>query len=98
MTHPSNKATHKSSNIGGDKNPPHAKIDSSHKLPLKKKRKNIVGQAEEPKIESEHMHKFHSSADAMHHSSTMEIAKNEIFTKMNPSYSRSLFLKTNLKI
>jgi hypothetical protein len=87
-THPSKKATQKYSNGGGDKNPPRAKIDSSHKLPLTKKRKNIVGQAEEPEIESEHMqleteiehmHKVDPSADAMHHSSTMEIAETDIF-------------------
>jgi hypothetical protein len=53
MTHPSKKATQKSSNGGGDKNPPRGKIDSSHKLPVTKKRKNIVGQAEEPETESE---------------------------------------------
>jgi hypothetical protein len=53
--HPSKKATQKSSNGGGYKNPPRAKIDSSHKLPLTKRRKNIIGQAKEPKIESDHM-------------------------------------------
>jgi hypothetical protein len=50
--HPSKKATQKYSNRGGDKNPPRINIDSSHKLPLTKKRKNNVGQAEEPQIES----------------------------------------------
>jgi hypothetical protein len=54
-THPSKKITQKYSNGGGDKNPPPRKIDSSHKLPLTKKIKNIVGQAKEPGIESEHM-------------------------------------------
>jgi hypothetical protein len=39
-THPNKKTTHKYSNGGGDKNPPHIKIDSSHKIPLTKKRKN----------------------------------------------------------
>jgi hypothetical protein len=87
-THPSKKETQKSSNGGGDKNPPRTKIDSSHKVPLTKKRKNIVGQADEPKIESEqmqleieieHMHKVGPSADAMHHSSAMEIAETDIF-------------------
>jgi hypothetical protein len=53
--HPSKKATQKSSNRGGDKNPPRGKIDSSHKFPPTKKRKNIVEQIEEPEIESEHM-------------------------------------------
>jgi hypothetical protein len=55
MAHPSKKATQKSSNIGGDKNPPRRKIDSSHKIPVTKKRKNIVGQAKEPDTESENM-------------------------------------------
>jgi hypothetical protein len=52
-THPSKKATHNSSNARGDKNPPHGKIDSSYKLPVRKKRKNVAGQVEEPKTESE---------------------------------------------
>jgi hypothetical protein len=78
--HPSKKATQKYSNGGGDKNPPHTKIDSSHKVPLTKKRKKIVGKADEPEIESEqmqleietkHMHKVGSSA--------MEIAEIDIF-------------------
>jgi len=43
MTHPSKKSTQKYSNKGGDKNPPRRKNDSFHKLPLTKKRKNIVG-------------------------------------------------------
>jgi hypothetical protein len=50
--HHNNKETQNSSNGGGDNDPPHPKIDSSHKLPVDKKRKKIVGQAEEPKIES----------------------------------------------
>jgi hypothetical protein len=54
-THPSKKSTQNSSNGVGDKNPPHGKIDSSHKLPMRKKRKNVVGQAEEPETESEDM-------------------------------------------
>ena len=58
-------------NRGGDKNPPLINIDSSHKIPLTKKRKNNAGQAEEPQIESgklqleieaEHMQKIRSSA------------------------------------
>jgi hypothetical protein len=52
MVHPSKKETQKYSNRGGDKNPPCINIDSSHKIPLTKKRKNNAGQAEEPQIES----------------------------------------------
>jgi hypothetical protein len=88
-THPSKKATQKFSNGGGDKNPPRRKIDSSHKLPLMKKRKNIVGQVKEPEIESEDMQletsvdvmfrKVDPLVDAMHHSSTMEITEIDIF-------------------
>jgi hypothetical protein len=53
-----------------------------------KKRKNIVGQAKEPEIESEHMqleneiehmHNVDPSMDVMHHSSTMEIDETDIF-------------------
>jgi hypothetical protein len=98
-THSSKKATQKSSNGGGDKNPPRIKIHSSHKIPLTKKRKNNVGQADEPEIESEqlqleieteHMHKVGPSA--------MEIVEPTFFRKMTPSYSRALFLTANLKI
>jgi hypothetical protein len=42
-THPSKKETHKSLNRGGDKKPPCIKIDSSHKIPLTKKRKTNAG-------------------------------------------------------
>jgi hypothetical protein len=52
MVHPSKKETHKSSNRGGDKNPPHINIDSSHKVPLAKKRKNNARHAEEPEYDS----------------------------------------------
>jgi hypothetical protein len=55
MTHHNNKETQISSNGGGDNDPPHSKIDSSHKLPVDKKRKKNVGQAEEPEIQSENM-------------------------------------------
>ena len=41
--HPSKKATQKSSNGGGDKNSPRINIDSSHKIPLAKKRKKNAG-------------------------------------------------------
>ena len=88
MTHPSKKETQKSSNGGGDKNPPRTKIDSCHKVPQTKKRKKIIGQADEPEIESEqmqleietqHIHKIGSFVDAIHHSSAMEIAETDIF-------------------
>jgi hypothetical protein len=88
MAHPSKKKTQKYSNEGGDKNPPHTKIDSYHKFPLTKKRKNIIGQADEPiiqseqmklEIEIEHMHKVGPSTDAMHHSFAMEITEIDIF-------------------
>jgi hypothetical protein len=49
MAHHSKKATQKYSNGGGDKNP-RIKIDSSHKIPLTKKRKNNAGQVEDPEI------------------------------------------------
>jgi hypothetical protein len=71
MAHTSKKETQKYSNRGGDKNPPHIKIDNSHKIPLTKKRKNNAGHEDEPEIESEqvqleietkHMHKIGLSA------------------------------------
>jgi len=42
MTHPSKKLTNTISIARGDKNPPLGKIEISHKLPLRKKRNNIV--------------------------------------------------------
>jgi hypothetical protein len=52
-TYPSKKVTHSSSGGGGDKNPPSGKIESSHKLPMRKKRKNIVQEEEGPRGESD---------------------------------------------
>jgi hypothetical protein len=40
--HPSRKVINNSSGDIGENNPPSRKIESSHKLPLRKKRKNIV--------------------------------------------------------
>jgi hypothetical protein len=51
MTHQIKKVTHSSLGRGGDKNPPSGKIESSHKLPLRKKRKNIVQEEEGPRGE-----------------------------------------------
>jgi hypothetical protein len=43
MTHPTRKFTNNISSSGGEKNPPSSeRIESSHKLPLKKKRNNVV--------------------------------------------------------
>jgi hypothetical protein len=84
MTHHSNKETHNSSNEGGDNNPCHSKIDSSHKLPMEKKRKTNVGQAEDSEIQSENMKIdtdldvmfpfFDQLEDAIHHSHLMDIS------------------------
>ena len=46
MDYPSNKFTHSYSCRGGDKNPPSGKIESSHKLPMRKKWKTIVQEQE----------------------------------------------------
>jgi hypothetical protein len=42
LARPSRKVINNSSGGGGEKNPPTGKIESSHKLPLRKKRKNSV--------------------------------------------------------
>jgi hypothetical protein len=106
-THHNNKATQSSSNGGGDNDPPHSKIDSSHKLPVDKKRKKIVGQAEEPEIQSENMELepdldsvfryLDQPGDAIQHSHPMDISDTKILTKMNPSCSRALFLTASPK-
>jgi hypothetical protein len=87
--HHNNKETQNSSNGGGDNNPPHPKIDSSHKLPVDKKRKKIVGQAEEPEIESENMEletdldsvfcNLDQPGDAIQHSRPMDISDTKFF-------------------
>jgi hypothetical protein len=52
-THPYKKVINNSSCRGGDKNPPLGKIERSHKLPLRKKRKNIVQEEEYHHVESD---------------------------------------------
>jgi hypothetical protein len=52
MNHPSRKFTNSSSGGEGEKNPPLGKIESSHKIPLRKKRKNVVQEEEYQCIES----------------------------------------------
>jgi hypothetical protein len=105
--HHSNKETQSSSNGGGDNDPPHSKIDSSHKLPVEKKRKKNVGQAEEPEIQSENM-ELDTDLDTMfpfldqpETPSTIAIQWTyplpKILTKMNPSCSRALFLIAGTK-
>ena len=91
MTHPSKKETQNYSNGGGDNNPPHPKIDSSHKVPVEKKRIFFLGKAEEPEIESENMEletdldsvfcNLYHPGDVIQHSLPMEIAETEIFDK-----------------
>jgi hypothetical protein len=46
VAHPYNKVTNITSGGGGDKNPPPGIIESSHKLPLMNKNKNIVQEEE----------------------------------------------------
>jgi hypothetical protein len=53
VNHPSRKVINNSSGGGGDKNPPMGKIEISHKIPLRKKIKNIVQEEEEHHAESE---------------------------------------------
>jgi hypothetical protein len=48
MTQQIKKVTHSSSSRGGDNNPPLGRIESSHKLPLRKKIKNIVQEEKGP--------------------------------------------------
>ena len=78
MAHHSKKETQSSSNGGGDNDPPHPKIDSSHKIPLNKKRKKIVGQEEEPEIKSGKM-ELDQPRDVFQHSRQMDIAYIEDF-------------------
>jgi hypothetical protein len=47
MAHQIRKVTNNSPGGGGEKNPPTGKIESSHKLPLIKKRENVVQEEED---------------------------------------------------
>jgi hypothetical protein len=51
--HPIRKIANSSSSGGGEKNPPPGKIESSHKLPVRKKRKNVVQEEEDNLIETD---------------------------------------------
>jgi hypothetical protein len=53
VAHPTRKLTNTSSSSEGEKNPPSGKIESSHKLPLRKKRKNVVQEEEDHHIEND---------------------------------------------
>jgi hypothetical protein len=87
-THHSDKETHSSSNEGGDNEPPHSKIDSSHKLPIEKKRKKM-GQVEKMEIQSENMeldtdldsvlYYLDHPKDSIQHSRPMDISNTKFF-------------------
>ena len=47
MAHPVKNIVNSSSSGGGEKNPPPGKIKSSQKLPVRKKRKNLVQEEED---------------------------------------------------
>ena len=107
MAHHNKKATQNSSNKRGDNNPPHPKIDSSHKLLVEKKRKKIVGQAEEPEIESENMeletdldsifHNLDKPGDMIQHSRPMDIVDTKIFDEYESFVFQSVFFTASIK-
>jgi hypothetical protein len=53
VAHPVKKVVNSSSSGGGEKNPPPGKIESSHKFPVRKKRKNLVQEEEDNLIEND---------------------------------------------
>jgi hypothetical protein len=53
VDHPTRKVTNTSSSGRGEKNPLSSKIERSHKLPLRKKRKYVVQEEENHRIESD---------------------------------------------
>jgi hypothetical protein len=53
MTHPIKNNVNSSSSGGGEKNPPPRNIEISHKLPVRKKRKNLVQEEEDNIIEND---------------------------------------------
>jgi hypothetical protein len=85
----------------------HPKIDSSHKLPMQKKGKRIVGEAEEPEIESENMEldtdldsifcNLDQPGDAIHHSYPMDIVDTEIFDEDESFVFQSVVFESESK-
>ena len=53
MAHPIRKIANSISSGGGEKNPTPGKIKSSHKLPMRKKRKNLVQEEQNNVIEND---------------------------------------------
>jgi hypothetical protein len=53
VAHPIKKTVNNSSSGGGEKNPPSGKIESSHKFPMRKKRKTPVQEEENNLIEND---------------------------------------------
>jgi hypothetical protein len=53
VAHPSKKVINSRSGRGGDKNPPLGKIEISHKIPWRNKRKNIIQEEEEHHVKSD---------------------------------------------
>jgi hypothetical protein len=53
VAHPVKKVVNSSSSGGGEKNPPPGKIETSHKLPVRKKRKHLVQEEEDNILEND---------------------------------------------
>jgi len=85
----------------------HPKIDSSHKLPMQKKGKRIVGEANELEIESENMDldtymysifcNLDQPRDAIHHSYPMDIVDAEIFDEDESFVFQSVVFESESK-
>jgi hypothetical protein len=105
--HHNNKETHIFLNRGGDNDPPHSKIDSSHKLPVEKKRKKYVGQAEELKTQSENMELeidldsmlcyLDHPEDAIQHSHPMDISVTKNFDEDSSFMFQSVVFDSEFK-
>jgi hypothetical protein len=105
--HHSNKETQISSNKGGDNDPPHSKIDSSHKLPVEKKRKKMWVRQKSRKFRVRTWKLtliwMPCSPSLISPKTTSTIAIQctyplpKILTKMNPSCSRVLFFIAGTK-
>jgi hypothetical protein len=107
MAHHRNKETQSSSDGGGDNDPPHSKIDISHKLPVDKKRKRNVGQAEEPEIQSVNMeletdldsvfHYLDQPKEAIQHSHPMDMSDTEKFDEYESFMFQSVVFDSEYK-
>jgi hypothetical protein len=101
---------HNSSSNRGEKNPPPRKIENSHKLPVRKKMKNLIQEEEDNLIENdiqifslddmeleEDIEKIFPMMEQLEIVTHWKLLQMIFLVKSNPSLFKVLFFKRNLK-